>query len=75
LNIFPNPNNGNFTIETNNAQKQILQIFDVTGNMVMSQVIIGKVNIDGSLLNEGVYNICITNGDGGVINKRMMVVK
>jgi hypothetical protein len=57
LSIYPNPNNGNFIIETNLIEKQTLQIFDVTGKMVLSQTINGKTNIDMSSLDNGIYFI------------------
>ena len=55
VNIYPNPNNGNFIIETPSTDNQTLQIFDVTGKMVLNQNINGKINIDASNLDNGVY--------------------
>jgi sugar lactone lactonase YvrE len=72
--VYPNPNNGNFIIETNSAVKQTLQIVDVTGKLVLSQIISDKASIDASALNAGVYNISIT-GREGVVNKRLIIVK
>ncbi len=74
VNIYPNPNNGNFIIETNSTAKQTIQIYDVTGKLVLSQTINGKTNIDASSLNEGVYNISIQNSDFR-INKRLVIVR
>ncbi len=56
LTVYPNPNNGNFTIETNyTTEKQSLQLFDVTGKMVLSQTLNNKANINASSLDNGVY--------------------
>ena len=74
ISIYPNPNNGNFAIETNSATKQTLQLFDVNGKLVLIQTIIGKTNIDAGNLAEGVYNLNITTNDG-VINKRLVIVR
>ena len=74
ISVYPNPNNGNFVIETNSATKQTLQLFDVNGKLVLTQTIIGKTNIDASNLAEGVYNLNITTNDG-VINKRLVIVR
>jgi PKD repeat protein len=72
--IYPNPNNGKFIIETNNTDKQTLQIFDVNGKQVLSQTITGKTNIDVSNLAEGVYNLSLVSA-ANVINKRLVIVR
>ena len=75
MNLFPNPTNGNFTIELNTKEKQFIQIFDITGNVVLSQSIEnGKAIIDGSLLASGIYNINI-KGSNSVGNKKLVIVK
>lgn len=72
--VYPNPNNGSFVIETNTLTKQTLQLFDVNGKLVLSQSINGKTTIDASNLADGVYNLSITNNDG-VINKKLVIVR
>ncbi len=74
ITVYPNPNNGSFVIETNTTTKQTVQVYDVTGKVVLSQVINGKTNIDASNLSEGVYNISIASKEG-VVNKRLVIVK
>jgi|GEM_PF-4977705 hypothetical protein len=83
INIYPNPNNGTFMIETNATTKQTVQMFDITGKMVLSQVIepaagISKkgttYTVNASNLNEGVYNLNIINTEG-VVNKRIVIVR
>ncbi len=74
INIYPNPNNGSFVIETNTTTKQTMQVYDVNGRMVLSQTLTGKTNIDASSLNEGVYNINIISNEG-VVNKRLVIVR
>jgi hypothetical protein len=74
ITLYPNPAQNNFTIETNNSIKQTLQIFDVNGNLVLSQTINGTTSVDASNLSQGVYNISLTNNEG-VINKRLVIVK
>jgi len=56
LTVYPNPSNGNFAVETNyTTEKQNLQLFDVTGKMVLSQTLNNKANINASSLDNGVY--------------------
>jgi hypothetical protein len=71
--IAPNPSNGNFTIELSSSAKQTIQVYDVNGKLVLSQIINGKTTIDASSLNEGVYNIIIISNEG-VVNKRLVIV-
>ncbi|HXD92370.1 MAG TPA: T9SS type A sorting domain-containing protein, partial [Bacteroidia bacterium] len=72
--VFPNPTQLNFMIETNSTDKQTLQVFDVNGKLVLMQTINGKTNIDASNLAEGVYNLSLQNANG-VVNKRLVIVR
>jgi hypothetical protein len=72
--IYPNPAQNNFTIETTNTDKQTLQVFDINGKRVLSQSILGKTVVDASNLSQGVYNVSITSNEG-IINKRLVIVK
>jgi type IX secretion system substrate protein len=74
VSIYPNPNNGSFVIEPSSATKQTMQVYDVTGKLVLSQTLNGKTNIDASSLSEGIYNISIINSNG-VVNKRLVIVR
>jgi PKD repeat protein len=74
LHIYPNPNNGNFTIEVPGLEKGLAQIYDVNGKLILSQAINGKAYIDASSLSEGIYNIVVTS-NGGILNKRVVIIK
>ncbi|MHB8260286.1 MAG: T9SS type A sorting domain-containing protein [Bacteroidia bacterium] len=74
VSIYPNPNNGSFVIEPNNATKQTMQVYDVNGKMVLSQILNSKTTIDANSLNEGVYNISISSNEG-IQNKRLVIVR
>jgi len=75
INIYPNPNNGTFNIETNVTEKQNMQLFDVNGKLVLTQTINTKATvINASQLAEGVYNISIISNEG-VVNKKLVIVK
>ena len=74
ISVYPNPNNGTFSIETNATTKQTVQMFDINGKMVLSQIINGKTIINANSLNEGVYNLNIISNEG-VVNKRIVIVR
>ncbi|MBI2272117.1 MAG: T9SS type A sorting domain-containing protein [Bacteroidetes bacterium] len=75
LKAYPNPNNGNFIIETNSQKEQLLRIFDVTGQLVLTEAIqSGKTIINASSLAHGVYNASISN-DEQKINKPLVIVR
>lgn len=72
--LYPNPTNGTFTIELNSKEKQLLQVFDITGNEVLSQTIEnGKSIVDANHLAAGIYNISIKGSS--VINKKLVIVR
>ncbi len=72
--LYPNPTNGTFTVELNTKEKQLLQVFDITGNNVLSQPIEnGKATIDANHLAAGIYNISIKGSSA--INKKLVIVK
>ena len=74
VSIYPNPNNGIFVLETNASAKQTLQLFDVNGNLVLTQIISGRSVIDASGLSEGLYNLNLISNNA-LINKRIVIVK
>ena len=60
--IYPNPNNGSFTIETTNNTTKLFQIFNVTGALVFKKNSEGTKNtIDTGDLEAGVYTIKLSN--------------
>ncbi len=75
INVYPNPATNTFTIDYSGLQGQALvNIYDLTGRMVMSKVMENKITMDASSLKAGIYNINITNAEG-VVNKRLVIVR
>jgi sugar lactone lactonase YvrE len=74
ITIYPNPSAGNFVLESNASGDAFMQVFDVTGKLVLSQTVQNKSVIDASVLPAGIYNISVT-GTQLVTNKRLLIVK
>ena len=72
VNIYPNPNNGNFIVETNSNERQNVQLFDINGKLVLSVLINGKTSIDVTGLEEGIYTLTI-KGANGIANKKLVI--
>ena len=74
INLYPNPSNGSFILETHSSNIQTLNISDVNGKVVLSQNVAGKTMLDVRTLLEGVYSIAIINSFG-IYNKTLVIVK
>lgn len=73
LTIFPNPSNGSFTIKFNSTDKQLVNIFDINGRIVLSQQLVNNTLIDASSLCDGIYSIRISS-NAEVENKRLVII-
>ena len=72
--LYPNPSKDQFVIEAKTNERQIVQIFDMEGNLLKSQTIQGgKVEIDTYDLSPAVYMVCITSGRFK-INKKLVII-
>ena len=74
ISIYPNPTKGDFIIETNNNEKQIVQIIDINGDRILSQEIYGKTSIEIPNLAAGVYTLSVINNTI-VTNKKIVILK
>lgn len=76
LSIFPNPNNGQFTIKFNNAKDVKLEVYDVRGRAVLSEDynVSGQFNetINLGSVQSGMYLLKVNNG-GKIITKKIIV--
>ena len=72
VNVYPNPNTGNFIIETTQAIHCTL--FDINGRDVWHQTISATSPVDVSTLTNGVYNLSMISNEA-VINKRIIITR
>ncbi|MBK6274444.1 MAG: T9SS type A sorting domain-containing protein [Saprospirales bacterium] len=80
LSIYPNPNNGNFTIDFSSKGNYpiTISLFDVTGKIVYQQTILHNdkslISINEEILASGLYNIQISSAND-VWNKKVLITK
>ncbi|MCW3085587.1 MAG: hypothetical protein JWP12_2953 [Bacteroidetes bacterium] len=72
FNIYPNPGNGIFNIESNTTDKTIMEVFDMLGNKVKSVEMTGHYQLDLSGYSKGIYMIKMTV-NGQQINKKIIL--
>lgn len=72
IKIYPNPAQNNFTVEVSTTDKQLLQIIDISGKIVLQQTIIGTTTIDASQLESGVYFVQLKNA-AGIATQKIVV--
>jgi hypothetical protein len=71
--IFPNPNNGSFTIEMENPEMDAaIEVFDVMGKLVKKVERVEKVTLVNLDVESGIYLVKVKNG--GVIWMRKILV-
>lgn len=73
-NIYPNPNNGTFTIDVNLTGDQIIDLFDINGRHLLNKTINEKEIINISDLSEGIYSLRI-NDKKSSITKKIVIVR
>ncbi len=62
--IYPNPNNGDFTVELNNNQTKTIEVMDVKGRVVLSSTSDNnQVKVNISTLSNGVYYVKVKSAN------------
>jgi len=76
LQVFPNPNNGTFTLSyTGNAALEQISVFDVTGKLIKSETLKGfnkKQSFDFTNLAKGMYFIKVQTANA-LVSKRVII--
>ena len=74
--VYPNPNAGIFQVSfSGNNTNTSIEIYNTVGACVHRQITtLSNCQIDLSSLNEGIYNISLQS-NGGVVNKRLVIVR
>ena len=68
--LYPNPTTGNFTVEGANMAK--VEVYNLVGQLIYAEQ--GKVvNINASNWNKGIYLVNITDNNGAIETKKLVV--
>jgi len=71
--IYPDPASNELHIESTVFEKQTLQLFDITGKLILSNIsFLQNTSINLSEFKKGIYVLQISNGEG-VMNKKIVV--
>ncbi len=76
-NLYPNPANDMIQLNTANPMGLgLLEIFNVTGQLIHSQRVSDKtLSISTQTFSEGIYNVRLTNTFGATANKRLVITR
>jgi hypothetical protein len=70
LNVYPNPNNGSFSIELNNGLDKTIEIVDVTGRMIFSESSTKDlIQVNADHLANGIYYVRVKSDNAVEILK------
>jgi len=70
FNIYPNPNNGSFTIASNNFENTIIEIYNVTGQLIANQILTqNKTLVDLTTFSKGMYFVKVNTTSGTIVEK------
>lgn len=74
VNLYPNPNDGQFTIDFPADLKASMQVIDITGRQVYYQPVLTADRVDIAGIEKGVYFVkIINNTSGNSIVKRLII--
>lgn len=75
LHIFPNPANNSFIVETAVPGTQLLEVYDITGKLLLSESIQNnQTTIDASGFASGVYVVSLKT-TGGTLTQKLVIAK
>lgn len=75
VSIFPNPNNGTFTLQLNSSSAADVLIYDAQGKLVYTQKVQPNVATPMNIESSGMYMITVVTADGQQTSQRVIVTE
>lgn len=76
ITVYPNPNNGVFTVESSAPFKSIIRVYNLVGQQIMSQTLTSSKNqLNLSSQPAGVYYYRVLTETGGLITNGKVVIQ
>jgi len=72
MGIYPNPSTALITIETHIGAETRIMITDAKGTIVLTTIVGGKMTLDLSHLQKGIYFVKATNGNNVMVKKLVL---
>jgi len=73
--VFPNPSNTSVNFVSTLTEAKVVSVYDITGKLVEKQNLNdGKVKMDVSSFNKGLYLYTISSGDNGILKSGKITV-
>ncbi len=70
ISVYPNPSNGNFTIELANGLAKVINVTDITGRVILTTTSsLDLVNVNISTLSNGIYYIKVASDNKAEVIK------
>ena len=73
--VYPNPNNGQFTLEINTAEAADVYVYDAIGQVVIAEKLQPGMQHQIALESSGAYLVTVVTKDGERTSKRVIVTK
>jgi membrane carboxypeptidase/penicillin-binding protein PbpC len=75
ISIYPNPNNGSFTLQLNTATQADVLIYDAQGKLISATKVQPQIAQQVTLAESGMYLITVITADGQRSSQRVVVNK
>lgn len=72
LAVYPNPNNGLFTVDASAVGTVEVTVFTLTGQLIETKIVTAKAEIDLSKYDNGLYLVRLTLSNGETISKHLI---